>query len=189
MRTYSLWFFTLRPRQVRLSFLSLLSLSIPSHPFLRRSYLTFDIIRRILEDYFGYSLFVCMNITDIDDKIILKARRNYLFAEYAKAHTELTDEVIKDIQESVDFYIRGLEKKIAGYKARPSRLILKLCLTLWSQDDLVKGKGNATEVKAELGLATEKLGKAQVRVVQSRYFLVFCCWWDFVGIESQSWSS
>lgn len=34
-----------------------------------RSYLTFDIMRRVMEDYFGYSVNYVMNITDIDDKV------------------------------------------------------------------------------------------------------------------------
>jgi len=43
-----------------------------------RCYITFDIIRRILSDYFGYHVFYVLNITDIDDKIIKRARSNYL---------------------------------------------------------------------------------------------------------------
>ena len=35
-----------------------------------RTYITSDIMRRILTDYFGYQVTLCMNITDIDDKII-----------------------------------------------------------------------------------------------------------------------
>jgi len=38
-----------------------------------RTYVGFDIIRRIMTDYFGYNIKLCMNITDIDDKIIRKA--------------------------------------------------------------------------------------------------------------------
>ncbi len=34
-----------------------------------RSYISFDILRRILKDYFKYDVFYCMNITDIDDKV------------------------------------------------------------------------------------------------------------------------
>jgi cysteinyl-tRNA synthetase len=34
-----------------------------------RNYLTFDIIRRILKDYFQYDIIYVMNITDIDDKV------------------------------------------------------------------------------------------------------------------------
>lgn len=34
-----------------------------------RSYISFDILRRVLRDYFQYDVFYCMNITDIDDKV------------------------------------------------------------------------------------------------------------------------
>lgn len=34
-----------------------------------RSYISFDILRRVLRDYFKYDVFYCMNITDIDDKV------------------------------------------------------------------------------------------------------------------------
>lgn len=34
-----------------------------------RSYISFDILRRVLKDYFQYDVFYCMNITDIDDKV------------------------------------------------------------------------------------------------------------------------
>eukprot|EP00298_Acanthocystis_sp_HF-20_P015975 c21337_g2_i1.p1 GENE.c21337_g2_i1~~c21337_g2_i1.p1 ORF type:complete len:1000 (-),score=490.61 c21337_g2_i1:49-3048(-) len=47
-----------------------------------RAYLTFDILRRITEDYFGYEVLYQINITDIDDKIILRARRNKLIELY-----------------------------------------------------------------------------------------------------------
>jgi len=33
------------------------------------NYLTQDIVRRILQDYFGYDVNFVMNITDIDDKV------------------------------------------------------------------------------------------------------------------------
>ncbi|DAZ95916.1 TPA: hypothetical protein N0F65_012627 [Lagenidium giganteum] len=38
-----------------------------------RTYTCFDYVRRILEDYFGYEVELVMNITDIDDKIIIRA--------------------------------------------------------------------------------------------------------------------
>jgi cysteinyl-tRNA synthetase len=49
-----------------------------------RNYVTFDIVRRVLEDYFGYAIFYVMNVTDVDDKIIARARRGHLLAEYEK---------------------------------------------------------------------------------------------------------
>ncbi|KDO20407.1 cysteinyl-tRNA synthetase [Saprolegnia parasitica CBS 223.65] len=38
-----------------------------------RTYTCFDYVRRILEDYFGYEVKLVMNITDIDDKIIVRS--------------------------------------------------------------------------------------------------------------------
>ena len=44
-----------------------------SHMGHARSYVSFDILKRIMTDYFGYNVKLVMNITDIDDKIIRKA--------------------------------------------------------------------------------------------------------------------
>ncbi|XP_023119725.1 cysteine--tRNA ligase, cytoplasmic isoform X1 [Amphiprion ocellaris] len=53
-----------------------------SHMGHARSYISFDILRRTLSDYFKYDVFYCINITDIDDKIIKRARQNYLLEQY-----------------------------------------------------------------------------------------------------------
>eukprot|EP00892_Ulva_mutabilis_P004454 jgi/Ulvmu1/2380/UM130_0013.1 len=49
-----------------------------------RNYVTFDIIRRVLEDYFGYNVTYVMNVTDVDDKIILRARRKHLMENFLR---------------------------------------------------------------------------------------------------------
>ncbi|KAF4625698.1 hypothetical protein G7Y89_g12468 [Cudoniella acicularis] len=60
-----------------------------SHLGHARNYVSTDIIRRIMRDYFGFHVKFVMNITDIDDKIILKARRQRLLElEKAKTYTE-----------------------------------------------------------------------------------------------------
>jgi len=48
----------------------------PSHMGHARTYLGFDIIRRIMSSYFGYDITLVMNITDLDDKIIERANEN-----------------------------------------------------------------------------------------------------------------
>merc|ERR1719231_1651016 len=53
-----------------------------SHMGHARTYLSFDIIRRIMQDYFKYDVNYQINITDIDDKIILRARQNKLLADF-----------------------------------------------------------------------------------------------------------
>lgn len=53
-----------------------------SHIGHARLYVSVDVMRRILEEYFGYTVNFVMNITDIDDKIIIKARQEHLFNEF-----------------------------------------------------------------------------------------------------------
>jgi cysteinyl-tRNA synthetase len=63
-----------------------------------RAYLTFDILRRIMEDYFGYDITYQVNITDIDDKIILRARRNHLLATFAQNPDNTPSVVAETVQ-------------------------------------------------------------------------------------------
>ncbi|KAL7671183.1 hypothetical protein ACOME3_006088 [Neoechinorhynchus agilis] len=72
------------------------------------TYISFDIIRRILEDYFGYNVIYTMNITDIDDKIIKRARERYLLDQYAQAGHS-SQRVINDINEA----LKHLEHKLS----------------------------------------------------------------------------
>lgn len=49
------------------------------------NYVRFDVVRRLLSDYFGYDVVVQMNVTDIDDKIIKRANeRGISFDELAR---------------------------------------------------------------------------------------------------------
>lgn len=50
--------------------------------FAARYYVTMDILRRVIEDYFGYDVDLVMNVTDVDDKIIRRARLNHLLEKY-----------------------------------------------------------------------------------------------------------
>ena len=66
-----------------------------------RNYLAFDIVRRVLEDYFGYSILYVMNITDVEDKIILRARRNHLLAGYLAEEGSDRTRLLKDATEAL----------------------------------------------------------------------------------------
>jgi cysteinyl-tRNA synthetase len=76
-----------------------------------RAYLTFDILRRIMEDYFGYNVLYHINITDIDDKIIKRARVNKLLADYTTAAADLPT-VRTDVQSAVDAKLAKLQGKM-----------------------------------------------------------------------------
>lgn len=43
------------------------------------------------QDYFDYNLKYVMNVTDVDDKIINRARRNHLMDQYSSAATDLNE--------------------------------------------------------------------------------------------------
>ncbi|TNY18040.1 tRNA synthetases class I (C) catalytic domain-containing protein [Rhodotorula diobovata] len=53
-----------------------------SHMGHARNYMAQDIMRRILRDYFGFEVNFVMNITDVDDKIIVRARQSHLLTKY-----------------------------------------------------------------------------------------------------------
>ncbi|KAF4520784.1 hypothetical protein B566_EDAN011436, partial [Ephemera danica] len=59
------------------------------------SYISFDILRRVLANYFGYDVMYVMNITDIDDKIIKRARQNHLYDKYVAENHNL-EKVLDD---------------------------------------------------------------------------------------------
>ena len=57
-----------------------------SHMGHAKTYVQQDIMRRLMSDYFGYNVKLCMNITDIDDKIIIRSNeRKIAFEEISRA--------------------------------------------------------------------------------------------------------
>nr|CAG4639005.1 EOG090X02DZ [Daphnia magna] len=93
-----------------------------SHMGHARSYMSFDILRRVLRGYFGYDITYVMNITDIDDKIIKRARQNYLYQKYAAEMSDL-DTLQTDVKDSIDHLSKQMavttdpDKKVMQEKA------------------------------------------------------------------------
>ena len=71
--------------------------------------MTIDILRRVMEDYFDYDVTFVMNITDVDDKIVLRARRNYLLQQYQKDMSILGK---VDAQRLIPFRVHSLTKSM-----------------------------------------------------------------------------
>ena len=65
-----------------------------------RSYISFDILRRVLTYYFDYDILYVMNITDIDDKIIKRGRTNFLFERYLGEALSI-ERRLSDVQEAM----------------------------------------------------------------------------------------
>jgi cysteinyl-tRNA synthetase len=97
-----------------------------------RAYISFDIIRRIISDYFGYTVNYVMNITDIDDKIILKARQKHLL-EGAISKTTTPDQAHSLLTESLAFFLeKNFEislslplKDLQAWQSAKSQLLAK----------------------------------------------------------------
>ncbi|KAN0091593.1 tRNA synthetases class I (C) catalytic domain containing protein [Tylopilus felleus] len=88
-----------------------------SHMGHARNYVTQDILRRIFSDYFGYDVHFVMNITDIDDKIILRARQNHLFESFRDQTVSLTPDLLAKVQDAwqshvLDKVSKGLPESI-----------------------------------------------------------------------------
>jgi len=85
-----------------------------------RAYVTFDVLRRILSDYFQYNVFYVMNITDVDDKIIINARRNHYYGEWLK--TVDRKEAIEMAQVALNKSKSNAETKLAKLVAEAETL-------------------------------------------------------------------
>lgn len=57
-------------------------------------------------DYFNYEVLYVMNVTDIDDKIIRRARQEHLFIEYSKESRELVS-AIADVSAAIKVCVCG----------------------------------------------------------------------------------
>ncbi|RDW61856.1 cysteine--tRNA ligase [Aspergillus mulundensis] len=71
-----------------------------------RNYVSTDIIRRIMRDYFKFNVHFVMNITDVDDKIILRARQQHLFTKFVTAHPTIDDEVLDFAKKAYAAYLK-----------------------------------------------------------------------------------
>ncbi|KAL4917982.1 tRNA synthetases class I (C) catalytic domain-containing protein [Aspergillus aurantiobrunneus] len=70
-----------------------------------RNYVSTDIIRRIMRDYFKFDVHFVMNITDVDDKIILRARQQHVFTRFVTAHPTIDDEVLDVVRKAYTAYL------------------------------------------------------------------------------------
>ncbi|KAF2753951.1 cysteinyl-tRNA synthetase [Pseudovirgaria hyperparasitica] len=77
-----------------------------------RNYVSTDIIRRIMRDYFKFDMKFVMNITDVDDKIILRGRQQHLFGEFVEKHKEIDEEVLDTTTKAYAAYIKKNLKEL-----------------------------------------------------------------------------
>ncbi|PPQ74747.1 hypothetical protein CVT24_003854 [Panaeolus cyanescens] len=82
-----------------------------SHMGHARNYVTQDVLRRIMSDYFNYDVHFVMNITDIDDKIIERARQNHLFDTFKSQTTKLDEALLSRVTDAWKAFLRDRVSK------------------------------------------------------------------------------
>ncbi|TFK44293.1 tRNA synthetases class I (C) catalytic domain-containing protein [Crucibulum laeve] len=118
-----------------------------SHMGHARNYVTQDVLRRIMTDYFGYDVHFVMNVTDIDDKIIERARQNHILDTFRADTTSLTDELISRVYEAWRTFIlkrvsKGLPENERPAQGQEDKVWPRLCELVqnqeWKQECLKK---------------------------------------------------
>ncbi|TFY81978.1 hypothetical protein EWM64_g2039 [Hericium alpestre] len=127
-----------------------------SHMGHARNYVTQDILRRIMTDYFGYDVHFVMNITDIDDKIILRARQDYLVQKFRSEAQALSQDLIDQVQASWSSYL--LSKVAKGLSphdspAPGSEWELWPSIASKAQDTAWRAEGSRRDPKFDMHLA------------------------------------
>ena len=70
-----------------------------------RNYITTDILRRIMSDYFGFEVNFVQNVTDVDDKIILRGRQQHLLSRFKATRQSVSPEVLSTAMRAFRRYI------------------------------------------------------------------------------------
>lgn len=122
-----------------------------------RNYMTFDIIRRILRDYFNYDITYVMNITDIDDKIIIRARHGHLVREFAERHATAGD-AAKLREELTTAWTVFVRSKL-GFDQDAAGAWMEFATTLGA--DFNARAGSLTEAEAKKASALESAKKCR----------------------------
>lgn len=95
-----------------------------SHMGHARNYVVIDINRRIMSNYFGYNIKFVQNVTDIDDKIIIRARQNYLFEKFVNENNKSNvDEAMSALFNYVE---KNLKLEAAGSLKDVENALVKL---------------------------------------------------------------
>ncbi|CAD5219372.1 unnamed protein product [Bursaphelenchus okinawaensis] len=115
-----------------------------SHMGHARAYLSFDILRRVMENYFNYNVNYVMNVTDIDDKIIKRARQCFLFERYLKEDKNAND-FIKDVTEALVLFSEKADKEGDKDKKKMlTEMITRVNETVKKlESEVVKAKGES----------------------------------------------
>lgn len=132
-----------------------------------RSYISFDILRRVLSDYFGYDVLYVMNITDIDDKIIKRARQNYLYEKYVEEDHSLNN-ILDDVRKVMSNFENIIRTtSIADKKCMLENMLHRITKAI---EDLQKAVEEKDEKKiAEFQKVSIKIYDTYILILGQKY--------------------
>ncbi|KAM0734318.1 Cysteine--tRNA ligase, cytoplasmic [Formica fusca] len=126
-----------------------------SHMGHARSYISFDILRRVLSDYFGYDVLYVMNITDIDDKIIKRARQNYLYERYVEKNHDLHS-ILNDTREVISTFENTVRTTTdPDKKCMMEKMLCKITKAIEDLEKAVIGKNEKEIIEFQKALLKE----------------------------------
>merc|ERR1719309_533640 len=126
-----------------------------SHMGHARTYLSFDILRRVMQNYFGFDVFFVMNITDIDDKIIKRARQNHLYSQYVTASHSL-EKILEDCNDVIRYFAGVVAKTTdPDKKLMQEKMFTKVQIAVDNVEKAVKSGNKATLEDEKQKLLTE----------------------------------
>ncbi|KAH8918331.1 cysteinyl-tRNA synthetase [Atractiella rhizophila] len=132
-----------------------------------RNYVTVDILRRIMRDYFSYNVHFVQNVTDIDDKIILRARSQFFIDELKQAQGEtITAELVEMVKKAWSNYWKKVTKYFPEMDGTAEQLLLEE-KTKWWEVNVVKSRADQEWMAARIG-TDEKLGMNLSALITSR---------------------
>ena len=145
-----------------------------SHLGHARNYVSTDIIRRILIHYFGFDVKFVMNFTDVDDKIILRARRQRLL-ELGKKKRHSREEVAALARAAFQAYAKnnlpllleadGPELDVSNYTARRDAAYGKVLA-----GGTLSGEGRPGDDEAKLKMHISNMTQAVIAMTKNAVF-------------------
>ncbi|MCJ1387057.1 hypothetical protein MMC17_010186 [Xylographa soralifera] len=139
-----------------------------------RNYVTTDIIRRIMRDFFGYKVNFVMNITDLDDKIILRGRQQHLLEKFLLDNKSLNDTVLNTVQAALQAYT-AKNLSLLDSKAGPSAIraeVKERYKPILSGRSLDGGPVGDKEAKTKMHIKTVQLAAKAIESAQTNSIMI-----------------
>lgn len=113
-----------------------------------RSYLSLDILRRVFRDYFGYDVEFIMNITDVDDKIIKRARQRHLLKSYFdESQAPPVVKVIEDVVAALEHFKSKFENEVDQDKKKMLEVMVSKVFTMYTVNTQISDQESSESVR------------------------------------------